>query len=206
MAGARRRKAARAARRRARRTVENTLARERAQEAADEEKEERRPRIARHVGQLDYLHTNGALSADQAKAGGRFGRDFQRSATAPGRLVGRYEADVIRRPGKGSPPPDTPSNIAARERFERACDALGPLCGVVIHVAVLDLPVESWCATNGAANGDAIGLLRFGLAVLAAHYAGRTLRGSPGSLNLQPGRAADQRSLCSQARAVAPAS
>ena len=110
MAGARRRKAVRAARRRARRTVENLQRRERAQEAPG--REEWRPRVARHVGQLDYLHMKGAISADQAKAGSRFCRDFERSATAPGRLVGRYEAN-IRRPGK--------RNATARSAGEHRC-------------------------------------------------------------------------------------
>ena len=96
MGGARKRRAVRAARRRAERTVENTLARERAQ-AATEAEEEFRPRVGRHVGQLDYLHMQGAISADQSKSGARFRRDFERSGSTPGRLVGRYEPN-IRRP------------------------------------------------------------------------------------------------------------
>ena len=172
MAGARRRKAVRAARRRAKRTVENLQRRERAQEAV-EEKEDWHPRIARHVAWLDHLHNDGAITADQARAGARFRRDFERSATAPGRLVGRYQADIIRRPGKGSAPPDTPNTIAARERFERACDALGPLASIVLHVAVADQDPTSWGTPTGQQNGDAMALLRLGLATLALHYAGR---------------------------------
>jgi hypothetical protein len=80
-----RRRAVRAARRRAKRTLENAARRERAAEAAEDD----RPRVARHVDQLDHLLTEGAITADMAKAGNRFARDFERSATVIGRLGGR---------------------------------------------------------------------------------------------------------------------
>jgi hypothetical protein len=87
-----------------------------------------------------------------------------------GRLIGCYEAGMPRPPKKYSaPPPDTPHAIEARERFERAVAALGPLSPITIHVAVCDLPASAWGA-NGRPNGDAVGILRLALSVLSLHY------------------------------------
>jgi hypothetical protein len=174
----RRRRAARAARRRIERTLENTAARERAQAAIEGEEQEEKlpPRTARHVDQLDLLLTRGAITYDQAKAGAKFNRDYERSMSTIGRLVGAYDADLIRRPGKGSPPPDTPASIEARERFEAAGAVLGPLLGIALHVCVLDQPPESWGVPPKHQNGDATALLRLALAVLTQHYSSRAFR------------------------------
>ena len=67
-----------------------------------------------------------------------------------------------------APAPDMPSAIVARERFERAIAALGPLSPIVIHVAICDLSASAWGA-NGKPNGDAVGILRLALSVLAVH-------------------------------------
>jgi hypothetical protein len=163
-------KANRAARRKAKRTAENLARRERAAEVA--EAEDDIPRVARHVDQLDHLLMKDAITLDMAMAGGRFARDFERSASVLGRLVGRYEADIIRRPRKSGPPPDTPWTIRARQRFEAASDRLGPLWAIVFHVSVTDQPPESWGVQAGYRNGDALALLRLGLAALAQHYGG----------------------------------
>ena len=53
---------------------------------------------------------------------------------------------------------NTPPVIEARERFEAAVAALGPLAPIAIHVAICDLSPSTWGA-NGKPNGDARGLL-----------------------------------------------
>jgi hypothetical protein len=173
MAGARKRRTVRAACRRARRTIENALARERAEEKAAEAEEAPIPRVARHVDRLDFLLMRGAVSEDQAKAGGRFCRDYEKSNTLPGRLVGRYETNLPKPKGRHQEPAETLTAIAARARFERACHALGPLAGIVIHVAITDQPPESWGVRPGSQNGDAPAVLRLGLAVLVEYYGRR---------------------------------
>jgi hypothetical protein len=158
----------RAARRRAEKQRANAAARERGEEAVEDAKT--RPRTARHAAQLDVLLHRHVITVDQARAGGRFKRDFRMSGTAIGRLIGRYEPNLPKKPKRyAAPPPDTPHAIEARESFERAVGALGPLAPVTIHVAICDLPASAWGA-NGKPNGDAIGLLRYALSVLALHY------------------------------------
>jgi Domain of unknown function (DUF6456) len=155
----------RAARRRAEKQRVKAAARERGEEAAEDAKT--RPRNARHAAQLDVLLHRCVITTDQARAGGRFSRDFQMS----GSVIGRYEAGMPRPPKKYSaPPPDTPHAIEARERFERAVVALGPLAPIMLHVCICDRLASTWGA-NGKPNGDAVGLLRYGLAVLDMHYA-----------------------------------
>jgi Domain of unknown function (DUF6456) len=158
----------RAARRRAEKQKLNLETRERGAEAAEDAKS--RPRNARHAAQLDVLLNRRVITPDQARAGGRFSRDFHLSGTVIGRLISRYEAGMPRPPRKYSaPPPDTPHAIEARERFELAQTALGPLSPIALHVCVCDLTPSAWGA-NGKPNGDAVGLLRYALSVLALHY------------------------------------
>jgi Domain of unknown function (DUF6456) len=158
----------RAARRRAEKQKLNAETRERGVEAVEAAKT--RPRNARHAAQLDVLLHRHVISADQRRAGRRFARDFQMSGTMIGRLVSRYEAGMPRPLKKYSaPPPDTPHAIEARERFERAVAALGPLAPIMLHVCICDLPASTWGA-NGKPNTDAPGLLRYCLAVLGVHY------------------------------------
>jgi hypothetical protein len=168
----------RAARRRAERTKANAAARERGVEAVEAAEDAKsRPRNARHAGQLDILLNRHAITADQARAGGRFSRDFHLSDTVIGRLIGRYEAGMPRPPKKYSAPaPDTPSTIEARERFEQAQAALGPLAPIVIHVAICDLPPSEWCATADRLNGDARAVLRFALRPLPGTMPDRDTR------------------------------
>jgi hypothetical protein len=169
-----RRDRSRAARRRAEKQKANAAARERGVEAVEAAGDANRPRNARHAAQLDVLLNRHVITPDQARAGGRFNRDFRLSGTMIGRLTSRYEAGMPRPPRKYSaPPPDTPSVIEARERFERAVAALGPLAAVVIHVTVCDAPASEWAASSTHRNGDAIALLRYGLATLTRHYAGQ---------------------------------
>jgi hypothetical protein len=158
----------RAARRRAEKQKLNLETRERGVEATEDAKT--RPRNARHAAQLDVLLHRHVITVDQARAGGRFSRDFHLSGTVIGRLIGRYEAGIPRPPKKYSAPaPDSPSTIEARERLAQT--ALGPLVPIVIHVAICDLPPSEWCATADRLNGDARALLRFALSILARHYA-----------------------------------
>jgi hypothetical protein len=166
----------RAARRRAEKQKLNLETRERGVEAAEDAKT--RPRNARHAAQLDVLLHRHVITPDQARAGGRFARDFRMSGTMIGRLVSRYEAGMPRPPKKYAA--HTPSTIEAREQFEQAQTALGPLVPIVIHVAICDLPPSEWCATADRLNGDARAVLRFALSTLARHYAAQrhTLNGS----------------------------
>jgi hypothetical protein len=158
----------RAARRRAEKQRVNAAARERGEEAAEDAKT--RPRNARHAAQLDVLLNRHVITVDQARAGNRFSRDFHLSGTVIGHLTSRYEPNLQKKPKKYSaPPPDTPHAIEARERFEQAIAALGPLSPITIHVAVCDLPASAWGA-NGKPNGDAVGILRLALSVLIVHY------------------------------------
>jgi hypothetical protein len=172
----------RAARRRAEKQRVNAAARERGEEAAEDAKT--RPRNARHAAQLDVLLHRHVITTDQARAGGRFSRDFQLSGTTIGRLIGRYEPGMPRPPKKYSaPPPDTPHAIEARERFEQAQSALGPLSPIALHVCVCDLTPSAWGA-NGKPNGDAVGLLRYALSVLAVHMPGLGIPRHPRRLQL----------------------
>ena len=128
----------RAARRRAERTRLNLETRERGAEAvATAEDAKSRPRNARHAAQLDVLLHRGIVSTDQARAGNRFAGDFRRSGSVIGNLISRYEAGMPRPPKKYSaPPPDVPHVIEARERFEAAQAALGPLAPIAIHTCI----------------------------------------------------------------------
>jgi Domain of unknown function (DUF6456) len=172
----------RAARRRAEKQRVNAAARERGAQAVEDAKS--RPRNARHAAQLDVLLNRHVITTDQARAGGRFSRDFQLSGTTIGRLIGRYEPGMPRPPKKYSaPPPDTPHAIEARERFEQAQSALGPLSPIALHVCVCDLTPSAWGA-NGKPNGDAVGLLRYALSVLAVHMPGLGIPRHPRRLQL----------------------
>ena len=166
-----RRDRTRAARRRVEKQKANEAARERGAEAvATAEDAKSRPRNARHAAQLDVMLHRRIVTADQARAGHRFAGDFRRSGSAIGRLTGAYEPNMPQKPKKyAAPAPDTPHAIEARERFEQAQMALGPLAPIALHVCVLDLPASAWGA-NGKPNGDAVGLLRYALSVLAVHY------------------------------------
>jgi hypothetical protein len=161
----------RAARRIAERTKRNAAAVDAGVEA--EEAARTRPRNARHAAQLDVLLHRHVITPDQARAGGRFSRDFRLSGTVIRRLIGRYEANMPKKPKRYAAAPDTPSTIEARERFEQAVAALGPLVPIVIHVAICDLPPSEWCATADRLNGDARAVLRFALSTLFRHYAGQ---------------------------------
>jgi hypothetical protein len=116
----------RAVRRIAERTKKNAAAVNAGAEAAEDA--ETRPRKARHTPELVRLLNRGVITPDQHRAGDRFAGDFRRSGSVIGRLIGRYEAGMPRPPKKYSaPPPDTPHAIEARELFEQAVAALGPL-------------------------------------------------------------------------------
>jgi hypothetical protein len=104
-----------------------------------------------------------------------------------GRLIGCYEAGMPRPPKKYQAPGADPlAAVVARERFEGACRELGPLAAIVIHTAVLDQAPEEWGATPERRNGDALALLRLGLATLHVHYGrqryGATINGFPAAV------------------------
>jgi hypothetical protein len=183
-----RRRPTRADRRRAEREAANRLARERGAAAAEDART--RPRVARHVDQLDQPLARREISADQACAGMRFKGDFQHAGTATlGRLIGRYEPNLEAPPKRyQQPAAGTLGSIQARMRFEGACRELGPLCAVVVHVAVLDQPAEEWGATPERRNGDALALLRLGLATLHLCGTGASATASSVSFPCFPGQ------------------
>jgi hypothetical protein len=178
---AKRRRPTRAGRRRAERTRINADARERGVVAAKDAADANRPRVARHVDQLDQLLAAKAITVDQACAGMRFKGDFSRAgADTIGRLIGRYEPDASMPPKKyQAPPPPSIAAIDARMRFEAAVRELGPLAAVCIHVAVLDQPPLTWGANGHGLNRDAPALLRLGLSVLHVHYGRRRYEPEP---------------------------
>jgi hypothetical protein len=163
-----RRRWERAQRRILQRTVKNALA----LEAIAEEQEER-PKFkrARHAEQLALLLHRGAIDARQREAGDRLARDFRIAGDVP-HVVMRYEPS-LGTPTKGSiafRAEPGPAALDARRRFEKAVQAVGQwLSPIVIHVAVLDLPLAAW-ARPGMKNGDGAALLRLGLDLLADHY------------------------------------
>jgi hypothetical protein len=162
----------RAARRNAERREKNAAALELATELAVEAEERPKRHFARTKTVLETLEARGAITLDQKRAGDRLARDYARSNTMIGRLIGHYEANVPRRPGYGAPP-DTPMSIVARERYDNAMKAVGPhLNSILFHVVVTDLPPSHWGPLNGLAVAEGPKLLRVALDSLAAHYGG----------------------------------
>jgi Domain of unknown function (DUF6456) len=165
-----RRRKARAKRRVAERTRRNALALEEAA-LADEERLVKLKR-ARHVEQLAFLEARGAISDRQRAAGERLRRDFAIAGDMP-RLVAWYEPRAARPPRQFlyNNNDSDPTRLDARRRFEQAIRPLGSrIVPIVLHTAVLDLPLSEWRAPLGTRNGDAAALLRLGLSVLADGY------------------------------------
>ena len=166
----RRRTRTRAARRIVERTKRNVAAVEAGATAAEDAKS--RPRVGRNVTHLDYLRSRGSISDTQADAGLHLARDFRASHSIIGsKMIGSYQANMPRPSRKYAvPAPDAPHVIEAREAVDAAVNALGPLVGIVFHVAVCDAAAGEWGATPQHRNGDAMALLRFGLSTLHRHY------------------------------------
>jgi Domain of unknown function (DUF6456) len=158
-----RRRSERAQRRIAERTRRNVLA----LEAIAVEAEERplRPKWARHKTQIEVMEGRGVLSPRQCAAAWRVYRDFAAAGDLP-HLVAKY-APRTDQPARGQMAFRSwePSQIEARRRFEQAMLFLGPLSGIVLHVAVLDLPTVDWHRPR-----DAVPILRLALDALADHY------------------------------------
>jgi Domain of unknown function (DUF6456) len=166
----------RAARRIAERTKKNAAAIEAAVELAEEAQERPKRKYARTRTQLETLEARGGITLDQKRAGDRLAKDYARSNTTIGRLVGRYEANMPRRPGYGAPP-DTPLSIVARERYDNAMKAVGPwLNGILFHVCITDLPPSGWGPMNGKAALDGPPILRLALDALISFYDGGNRR------------------------------
>jgi hypothetical protein len=124
-----RRRAVRAARRRAKRTLENAARRERAAEAAEDD----RPRVARHVDQLDHLrrrdHRGHGESGQSVRARFRALRDRNR---APGWAQPKIGSSAMARPALlvilalsacALPPALSEEEIA--HRYAARCEAWG---------------------------------------------------------------------------------
>jgi hypothetical protein len=120
------------------------------------------------------LASRGNISQEHRRAGERLERDYRRSDTIPTRLVGRYEANLPKAPKTYQFAADAPDSIAARERFEAAMQAVGPfLNGILVHVAICDLPVAEWGPMNGRAKNHGPPVLLVALDALCAHYGER---------------------------------
>jgi hypothetical protein len=163
-----RRRSERAQRRIRERTRANALR----LETAEIVKGERTIRLtrARHKTQLEFLENRGSLSPRQVAAGLRLYLDFAQAGALP-HVVARYEQSMGR-PDRGQVAfrDWTPVQVAARERFTQALQALGLLLSpVVMHTAVLDQPLGDWHRT-GLKNGDGAALLGLALDGLADHY------------------------------------
>jgi Domain of unknown function (DUF6456) len=145
-----RRRTARGKRRVAERTRANALRLEAA--IAAEEERPRKLKSARHVEQLAFLEGRGAITERQRSAGERLRRDFMAAGGQP-RLIMSYEPRMARPPRQHFYNGDDydPVTIDARRRFEKAIRPLGPrLVPVVMHTAVLDLPISEWASPGGA--------------------------------------------------------
>jgi Domain of unknown function (DUF6456) len=164
-----RRRSERAKRRVAERIRANALA----LEAAVTVKEERVIKLtrARHVEQLAFLEGRGCLNERQRAAGERLRRDFSMAGDLP-RVVASYEPRMARPPRQFlfNGDDSDPIRLDARRKFEKAIRPLGPrLVPIVMHTAVLDLPISEW-ASPGVRNGDGAALLRLALDILGDHY------------------------------------
>jgi hypothetical protein len=158
-----RRRSERAQRRIAERTRRNALALEAI--AVEAEERPQRPKWARHKTQIEVMESRGVLSARQCAAAWRVYRDFAAAGDMP-HLVGRYMPRMDQ-PARGQLAFQTwePRQIEARRRFEAAMVFLGPLSGIVLHVAVLDLPTVDWHRPR-----DAVPILRLALDGLGDFY------------------------------------
>jgi hypothetical protein len=81
------------------------------------------------------------ISEDAALAGHQFAKDFMHAGAHGQRLIVDYSGLGVPRPPRrpGGAAPSTPSKERARERFEHAVQALGPLTAIVVHTAICDL-------------------------------------------------------------------
>jgi Domain of unknown function (DUF6456) len=155
----------------ARRIAERTAANARRRDEAIAEQEPPRPARARHKTQLEFLENRGSISTGQRRAGERLARDFQIAGGMP-RVIAPYQASAGRPQRRAFVfnGEDGPRQIDARRRFESAIQAAGlQLNPLLMHVAVLDLPLADW-SRPGMHNGDGAALLRLALDVLADHY------------------------------------
>jgi hypothetical protein len=160
------RRRTRAARRIAQRTEANARRR-----GAAAEQEPPQPVRARHKTQLEFLEGRGSISTGQRRAGERLARDFRVAGGTP-KLIASYQASAGRpqRRAYVFEGGDGPARVDARRRFEAGIQAAGlQLSPLLMHVAVLDLPLADW-SRPGMHNGDGAALLRLALGVLADHY------------------------------------
>jgi Domain of unknown function (DUF6456) len=157
----------------ARRIVERTRRNLEAVEAGATLAEDRpkRNRQVRHRTRLEELEARSVISPEQKNAGDRLCRDYYASNTMIGRLTASYEPRM-RSHQKYQATPDTPRSVAARQRFDNALAAAGPLAAILVHTCVTDLAPSAWGPANGKAADDGPALLRLGLDTLVEFYSG----------------------------------
>lgn len=123
---------------------------------------------------LARLEHKGVITAEEAAAGERFNRLFQRAG-----LDGLQAADMARVPVAGGPMfgDVSASGERCRRRIADAVTALGGhgsiAASAVWHVVGLEWSVRRWSISARRPDPQAAGILIGALAVLAAHFNGR---------------------------------
>lgn len=150
---------------RARRRNELRRAKNHAAKQTVQRHEQQRRQYVRHLTELQRLLRRPAITPRQYEAGDRLYSDWRAAGDEP-RIVPRYDRSI----GLGSSG-STEHQVAARLRFERALRHVGrEHTTILVHVCLLGNAVSEW---PSAPAGEALGLLREGLDVLADWYGER---------------------------------
>ena len=124
----------------------------------------------------ENLSSAAFLTASQHAAGDRLRGDFTRAHMLPG-IGMRWSHDTARstRNAAGGNAELTEGALAARQRVNRALDAVGPeLSGLLVDVCCFLKGLETVEAERGWPQRSAKVVLRVALSVLARHYAPET--------------------------------
>lgn len=113
---------------------------------------------------LDLTRAHKGISDRQHRAGKEFGGDGLAATSSLKHR--RYDREPA-----GSRGGTFEMGGIARDRFHRACKALGELRHVAIAVCVDDKAASAWAVEVGRKREDGLPLLRLALDVLAAYYA-----------------------------------
>src|SRR5262245_33080031 len=114
------------------------------------------------------------LSEPQFQAGERLAADFRHAQLMP-RITANWSAAApsvrARRSAPGAGVEMSDAAVAARQRFYRALDAVGPeLSGILIDVCCFDIGLEAAGQAAGWRRGTARAVLDLALTRLARHY------------------------------------
>lgn len=122
------------------------------------------------------------IGAEQFAAAERLRADFTRAQLAP-RVTSAWDGGVSSRRSRRSAPDESvglnEAAIAAKQRFMKALDAVGPdLSGILVDICCLLRGLEDMEKTSGWPRRSGKVVLQIGLTALARHYG---LLGSTGS-------------------------